>query len=286
MRSATPAGLRAARLSGALLALMLPAPSAWAAFEVSWPDARSAAMLTRAADLLPPLNTGSHRPSTRSGAEPGARPRPRLTMSAGELYGVREASGWGARAAARLRGASVDVELTTLGGELYQERSLGLRVGLDPDSDLHVAARARVLGLSARGVDDRWTAAVDASVTRRLIGRVLLGAACENLTRSRIGDSPVATRTRFGAALVLPSVVLGWSLLLEEAFAPSTVLSFEAALTDWLCLRAGARDAPGKLGFGIGVGRRSSGPWPVVDLAWQWHPELGVSSFVSITIGP
>jgi hypothetical protein len=207
-------------------------------------------------------------------------------VSAGELYGVREAAGWGAHATARLRGVSVGIEMATLGGELYQERALGLRAGLDPDPDLHVAARARVLGLSARGVDDLWTVAVDASATRRFIGRVFLGAACENLTRSRIGDSPVASRTGFGAALVLPSVSIQWTLSLEETFAPATVLSVEAALTDWLRVRAGARDSPGKLGFGLGVGRRRGGPWPVVDFACQWHPQLGVSSFVSVTIEP
>jgi hypothetical protein len=224
-------------------------------------------MLVRGADLFPPPDAGSS-----------------VTVSAGELYGVREAAGWGVHAAAKFRGVAVGVELATLGGELYQERSLGLEVGLDPDPDLRLVARARVLGLGARGVDDRWAAAVDASVTRRLIGRVFLGAGCENLTRSRIGGSPVAARARFGAALLLPSVTLRWTLSFEESFAASAALGFEAALTDWLRVRAGARDAPGKLGFGIGVGRPGVRPWPLIDLAWQWHPELGVSSFVSLTM--
>ncbi len=209
-----------------------------------------------------------------------------MTVSAGELYGVREAAGWGAHAATGFGAVLVGLELSRLGGELYEERSLCLRVGIRADPDLSLSVRARGLGIAARGVDDRWTVAVDASVTRRLIGRVFLGAACENLTRSRIGDSPVASRTGFAAALVLSSVSIQWTLSLEETFAPSTVLSFEAAMTDWLRVRAGARDAPGKLGFGIGVGRRGGGPWPIVDFACQWHPELGVSSFVSITIEP
>ena len=279
---------RSAACLGAIpfLAVLLSAHPAPAAFEISWPDARSAAVLALGTDPLPYLDAGCLRSSAGSATAPGARAGPRVTVSAGELYGIREAAGWGVHAASRFRAVSLRVELTTLGGELYQERSLGLQVGLDPDPDLHLAARARVLGLSARGVDDRWTAALDAGVTRRLVGRVFLGAACENLTRSRIGDSPVASRTAFGAALLLPSVALRWTLSLEEAFAPSTALGFEVALTDWLRVRAGARDAPGKLGFGIGVGRRHSSPWPLIDIAWQWHPELGVSSFVSITIEP
>jgi len=250
-----------------LITVLLCASPAPAAFEISWPDARSAGMLVRGADLFPPPDAG-----------------PRVTVSAGELYGVREAAGWSAHVAARFRGVAIGVELATLGGELYQERSLGLVVGLDPDPDLHLVARARVLGLGARGVDDRWAAAVDASVTRRLIGRVYLGAACENLTRSRIGDSPLAARARFGAALLLPSVTLRWTLSFEESLPASTALGFEAALTDWLRVRAGARDAPGKLGFGVGIGRADAHPWPVIDTAWQWHPELGVSSFVSLTM--
>jgi len=269
-----------------LCAVLLHACRARAAFEVSWPDARSAGMLTPGLVLSGSPGHVFSRASPDSATMSRLRLRPRVTVSAGELYGVREAAGWGARATARFRGVSVGIEMATLGGELYQERALGLRAGLDPDPDLHVAARARVLGLSARGVDDLWTMVVDASVTRRLIGRVFLGAACENLTRSRIGDSPVASRTGFGAALVLPSVTIQGTLSLEETFAPAMVLSFEAALTDWLRVRAGARDAPGKLGFGIGVGRRRGGRWPVVDFACQWHPQLGVSSFVSVTIEP
>ena len=278
--SAASEGTRRVRRSAAwILALVFPvallcACPARAAFEISWPDARSAGMLAPRADLFAHLDAGVRPPG------------PRATVSAGELYGVREAAGWGAHAATRYRGMSIGVELATLGGELYQERSLGLEVGLDPDPDLHLTARTRVLGLRARGVDDRWTTAMDVSATRRLIGRIFLGAACENLTRSRIGDSPVVSRTRFGAALLLPSVTLQWTLSFEGSFAASTALGFEAALTDWLRVRAAARDAPGKLGFGIGVGRSRGGPWPIIDVAWQWHPELGASSFVSITIEP
>ncbi len=290
--SAVSEGTRWSRRSAACLcaiqfcAVLLQACPAPAAFEVSWPDARSAGMLTPGPVLSASPGQVLSRASPDSATTSRLRLRSRVTVSAGELYGVREAAGWGALATASFRGVSVGIEMATLGGELYQERALGLRAGLDPDPDLHVAARARVLGLSARGVDDLWTVALDASVTRRLIGRVFLGAACENLTRSRIGDSPVASRTGFGAALVLPSVLIQWTLSLEETFAPATVLSVEAALTDWLRVRAGARDSPGKLGFGLGVGRRRGGRWPVVDFACQWHPQLGVSSFVSVTIEP
>ncbi len=272
--------------SAVLLSLVLPACLARAAFEVSWPDARSAGMLAPGLAL-----EGSSGPevvlaSADSSGSPRALPGLRVTVSAGRLYGMREAAGWGARAAGGYGPVSVDVELSRLGSELYEERSVSLCVGVDADPDLGLRVRARGLGIAASGVDDVWTAAVDAGVARRLLGRVLLSASCENLTRSRIGDSPVAARAVFGAALVLPAMSLRWSMLLEETFAPSTVLGFEAALTDRFRVRAGARDSPGRLSFGLGVGRRRGGPWPTVDIAIQWHPELGVSSFVSVIIEP
>lgn len=273
-----------ARICAALaLVLVLPGGPALAAFEVSWPDARSAALLTPGLLLQSSSGPEGSRASRDTTAPRSLRDL-RATVSAGELYGVREAAGWGASASVVLGSVSVGIELSKLGGELYEERSGAIGVAFEPDQDLRVVVRARGLGIAARGVNNLWTGAVDASVTRRLLGRVRLVAASENLTRSRIGDSPVASRAGFGAALVLQSVSLRWTLLLEEGFEPSSVLSFEVAVTDRLHVRAGARDSPGRLGFGFGVGH--GGPWPVVDVAVQWHPELGVSSFVSVTIEP
>lgn len=272
-----------AALPAVLLALLLPACPAAAAFEISWPDARTAAMLTPSSlidfEAGPiPVRSRVDSLAARPGVE-GAR----ATLSGGRLYGVREAAGWSARASASLRGVPVGLGLSRLGGELYEERVVSLGVGLAGADGLFLSARARVLGIAARGVDDHWAVAVDAGATKRLLGRVLLGASCENFTRTRIGGSPVATRTVFGAALVLPSISMQWTLLIEESFALSPTLGFEASLTDWLCVRAGVRDAPGRLGFGIGV-EGARGSWPAVDLSVQWHPRLGVSSFVSVTI--
>ena len=272
-----------AALPAVLLALLLPACPAAAAFEISWPDARTAAMLTPSSlidfEAGPiPVRSRVDSLAARPGVE-GAR----ATLSAGRLYGVREAAGWSARASTSLRGVPVGLGLSRLGGELYEERVVSLGVGLAGADGLFLSARARVLGIAARGVDDHWAVAVDAGATKRFLGRVLLGASCENFTRTRIGGSPVATRTVFGAALVLPSISMRWTLLIEESFALSPTLGFEASLTDWLCVRAGVRDASGRLGFGIGV-EGARGSWPAVDLSVQWHPRLGVSSFVSVTI--
>jgi hypothetical protein len=222
---------------------------------------------------------------------------PRVVLSGGRLYRVPEASGWGAQFEARVRAVPVYVGLSRLGGELYEERAVSLGGRIEAGDNLVLKVRARVLGMAAGGIDDRWTLAVDAGMVKRFLGRVLLGASCENFAGAMIGNSPVAARTAFVAALDLTSVSIRWTLLMEEPFAPASTLGFEASLTNWLRVRAGVRDEPGRLGFGIGLGRRrpgrgrregSGGPgvsWPTVDLSVQWHPRLGVSSFVSVTVG-
>jgi hypothetical protein len=223
------------------------------------------------------------RGATGSTAPAGSHRGLRVTISGGELYGVPEASGWAARARTAGGATILLLELSSLGGDLYRERTALLEVAHDIAPDATVAARVRGLGIAARGLDDLWTGAIDVAATRRLAGRIVLGASGENITRSRIGASPVAARTGFGAALILPSVLLRGSLQLEGGLSPSTVVSVEVALTRSVRVRAGATDAPRKLGFGVGLGRDGSS-WPVVDVACQWHPELGVSTFVSITI--
>jgi hypothetical protein len=269
--------------AGLVLLLALAARPAAAAFELEWPDARSAGMLARGT-----LFAGAHAEPQGAAADSSAprlgHRRLRVTVSAGELYGVPEASGWAARALVGAGTTTLAASFSRLGGEPYEERSVSLGA-TRRTRDLVVTARLRGLGIAARGLEDLWTGALDAAVTRRLVGRVLVGAAGENITRSRIGDSPVAARTAFGAALALPSALLRWSLALEETLAPSTALGVEVVLTDRVRVRAGATDVPRRLGFGIGLGREG-GAWPAVDIAAQWHPELGVSTFVSITISP
>jgi hypothetical protein len=266
---------------GGVLLLVTAVGPAGAAFEYTWPDARSAGMLAPGS----PFGVASVEWLRGTADSTCTRPRDknlRVTVSAGELYGVPEASGWSAHARADVGVTTLTAAFSRLGGELYEERTALLEVAHQVGSDLAVSTRLRGLGIAARGLDDRWTGSLDAAVTTRLVGRVLVGAAGENITRSMIGDSPVAARAAFGAALVLPGAFLRCSLVLVETFAPSTAVGVEVALTDRVRVRAGAADVPRRLGFGVGLGREG-GSWPVLDLAGQWHPELGVSTFVSIT---
>jgi hypothetical protein len=208
-----------------------------------------------------------------------------VIVSGGRLYGIPEATGWSARTGVCAGPGRLGLELSRLGGELYEERTLGVLIAVEPSADLHVGAAVRGLGIAARGTDDLWSAAMDVAVARLFIGRLIVGAQGTNITRSRIGESPIAARTTFAAALVAPSASVQWSFRLENSFDLSTVLSVEAPLGDWLRVRLGASGEPPRIGCGVGVGREGT-PWPVVDMALQWHPELGVSTFVSATFTP
>ncbi len=100
--SAASEGTRWSRRSAAcpcailLCAVLLHACPARAAFEVSWPDARSAGMLTPGLVLSGSPGHALSRASRDSATTSRLRLRPRVTVSAGELYGIREAAGWGA----------------------------------------------------------------------------------------------------------------------------------------------------------------------------------------------
>jgi hypothetical protein len=266
-------------ISLAVLSVLWPALPAWAAFEFTWPDARSAAMLS------PPHGPPVAFPRSSADTTPGAPSSWRFTASGGELYGLREAAGWGARATWGTGEIRVRGLVSSLGATLYQERTLSLGVDLATTGGITVSVGVRGLGLAASGLDDMWTAAVDAGVSRRFSGRVVVGASCSNLTNSRIGDSPAAARSTLAAALELPSVTLGGAVTLEDTFRPAPVFTFEADMTTWLRVRGGAGVDPGRLGVGIGLGD-SRASWPLADIAFQWHPRLGVSSFASLTVVP
>ena len=271
----------------ALIALLLLYPvAASAAFEIEWPDARSAAMLTGGLDLTAPslLSVGAGAPESE------ARVR-RATLSAGELFGLAEARGWCARVTAPVRAVTVAFDVSNLGGALYHERGAGLSATWLVASDTEVEIGARCLEVGARGESGRWAAVLDAAATRRVLGRVFLGARCSNLTGSEIGGSPLASTSTFGLALKLPGIALQARALMQEGLETTSSLGFEAALSRWLRIRAGASSSPGRVGAGLGIGctercgeRTGLLSRPTLDLAWQWHPKLGGSSFVSVEV--
>jgi len=265
-----PPSRRTSAVALAALAVVSLAGPSSAAFEVVWPDAVSAAMLERG-DLASRMLAVD------------ASDAVRVSFSGGELYGVREAAGGSVAVTGAPAGIPVGVSATTLGGDLYRERTLAACVAWSPDEHTGLALVLRSAGVGASGVEDRWAVSIDAGFRRVFLGRLVASACGVNLTDSAIGGSPLASRTTLRLALELDSATLACSVMAESGFAPNVTTGVEVRMSEWLLVRAGAGHEPGRLGVGLGLGREGSGWWPMVDVAWQWHPRLGVSSFVSAT---
>jgi hypothetical protein len=266
----------------AMSALLFACPTAHAAFELRWPAARTAAMFTDDFDLIgcSLLAGGAARPAERHAGRCAS-------LSTGELFGVAELRGWSARVSAPVHNAAISLGISSLGGSVYRERDLNVRVMWLAEPDTELAAGVSGLGVSGGNEQEQWTTAFDVAATRRVLGRILLGVRCCNVTGSEIGGSSVSSGSTFAVALELPGIALQAGTLMEDGVESTTSLGFEADLSRWLRMRAGATSSPGMFGLGLGLGdpAASGGPrWPVIDLAWRWHPMLGGSSFVSLEV--
>jgi len=263
----------------AVTLLALATVPAGAAFEIRWPGAREAAMLDPG--LEPPGFA-----SLLAGPESEASGSLAASVDGGRLFGLAEASGGGARVFVPAGGNGFALQVETMGSSVYRERALGFSIGRRLGSGLVPWVTVRVLGIGADGLADLWTIGVDAGVRSRVLGRLIVGAAFENLNDPVIGRSGIARSARFSLGLALDAAAIETSIISEPGFPLSTTVAAEAAVSPWLCLRAGVGTEPGRFGFGVGIGKRGGSPVPVVDVAWQWHPVLGASSFVSLSIGP
>ncbi len=215
----------------------------------------------------------------------GERPQWLVELSAGELYGLREARGWRVRAS-RSDALCLAFEAAQFGGELYEERTVGFAVGRTIDDGLSLDVGVRALGLSAAGVDDVWTGSAYAGLRAAFLGRIGAAAHWENIGRAAIRGSPVPSTMRVSGALFLDGLLLAASVLIEGGFDPSPSLAVEFAPAPGLRVRAGSGTRPGRFtaGGGVFVPRGSRGTGGLaLDVAWEWHPELGVSSFASIS---
>ena len=101
------------------------------------------------------------------------------------------------------------------------------------------------------------------------------------LFRSR-GDgieAPQSLSLEAGVGTGSSLVVAGCRI--EDGFDVVLLAGVELRLTPHVALRAGGRSGNEELlSVGLGVGRAGR-LVPVVDVAWQWHPALGGSSFVT-----
>lgn len=247
-----------------------------AAFEVLWPDARTAALCGATLDGPVSVLPG---PTTA-----GAR---LFRFSGGELFGLREARGMCAELAGRLGNQALCVAVSSLGSNLYREQSVEVGCARTLGSDTAGELAVRAVGIRAEGLADRWSMAIDVGVFRMLLGRILLAARFENLGQATLGASPLPATARMGFSVLLGDSLLAVSVESEPGFDRSFALGFEVGTASWLTLRAGAGTAPGRVAAGLGVGRPEGRGAPAflapsLDLAWEWHQELGFSSFATV----
>jgi hypothetical protein len=268
-----------------LAALCSLAARAGAAFEMDWPDARDAVMAGACARNAEWLLDAPGARAADAGPPPAARWS--FACSGGELFGLPEARGRAVEAAVTLDRTRVAARLTAFGSRVYEERTVALEAARRLPGDIACVLRGRLIGIAAAGCENRWSAAVDAAVARRVAGRLVLEARTDNVGGSRIGGSPVCASASVGAALRLDGASLEASVRTEAGQEASSVVAVEADAGQWLRVRASAGSAPGRFSVGFGIGRPAAGAGarPVVDVAWTWHPRLGASAFVTVRFG-
>ncbi len=260
-----------ARAIGLAVIVSLTAPSsrAWAAFDVPVPPARDAALALRA------------RLDSDVGDEGWA-----VELSGCELFGLRETRAW--RAALELRGAPrVSFGASSFGGAVYRERVLSAAVKSELPGGTAARLGVRALGISAQGVREVWSSAIDGDVTVTLLDRLRLSCGWVNVGGSSIGDSPVAQSTSLSASVGAAGLTIVGSVSIEPSLPPSSSLGVELGVARLLKVRAGAATEPSLFAAGLGIGVPSTGSRRyscVLDVAWQWNPELGVSTFVTISM--
>ncbi len=252
------------------VSLLVAAHPVHAAFELDAPYAVSAGVL----DALPDRELVS--------LAAQGRPNARIVLSAAEHYGLEEVRSFAAWTKLRLGRGGLVLSCSSLGSSLYREQSLNVGWSSPVGEGGAVRLRAHVMGIAADGIESRWAIAFDPAVLWLLRGRVAVEMLLSNATGVSIGASPVSTRARGRLSLVLDDATLGMTVENEPGFPSSFSMGIELAATSWFRLRAGGGIQPDRFAFGLGIGARRQRR-PVVDLAWQWHPRLGGSTFVSIS---
>jgi len=257
-----------------------------ASFELDAPYAVSAGAL----DALPDTELVSL--ATRTGADvttglsvrraAPVSPNGSIVLSAAEHYGLQEIRSFDVGTRLCLGPGELLLGGSSLGSSLYREQSLNVGWSSPVGDGGAVRLRAHVMGIVADGIESRWAIAFDPAVLWLLRGRVAVEMSLFNMTSVSIGASPVSTRARGRLSLILDDATLGMAVENEPGFPSSFSMGVELAATDWLRLRAGGGTEPGRFAFGFGIGARRLRR-PVVDLAWQWHPHLGGSTFVSVS---
>ncbi len=210
-----------------------------------------------------------------------------LQATSSELYGLAELRCAALALSRESPGACLCAGVSSLGGRLYREMTVEVMGARRWSEDVAVGLHGRALSLSWEGGATEWSGAADCSAAWLVHGRLVIGLSVRNVAHSSILSSPVASRVSGEAALVLDGMTVLASLSGEPGFAPSPAIGCELPLASWTRVRAGLRAEPASAAFGLSFGRgRTKGRtrWPDLGLAWEWHPVLGVSSSLTVTM--
>ncbi len=268
MRATEPAGL----LAAAVLLVVAPYP-AGAAFERD--------IMPASADAVCGAGPAAEIIELLIGAERGTRWQLRATSS--ELYGLAELRSATVSLSRESPGMHLSVHASSFGGRVYREQTVQVAGARRWSEEVAIGLRGRALTLGWAGGSSELAAAVDLAAAWLVHGRLAIGLSVRNVARSAVLSSPVSSRVSGDAALVLDGVMVLASLSGEPGFAPSPAIGCELELAPWARLLAGIRMEPSSAAFGLrlGDGRTLR---PDVDLAWMWHPVLGSSFSLTVSI--
>jgi len=215
--------------------------------------------------------------------EPERETQWRLRTTSMELHGLPELRGVAVSVSRESSGSWLSIGGASFGGRVLREQTMEVAGTRRWSQDVAIGLRARALCLVWKGGVPEWTGAVDLSAAWLVSGRLVVGLSARNVTRSLILSSPVSSCVSGDAALVLDGVMILASLSGDPGFAPSPAIGCELALASWVRLRAGVRTEPSSTAFGLhlGGGRTMR---PDLDLAWCWHPVLGSSYSLTVSI--
>jgi len=245
------------------------------AFERAWPNAASAGL-------------SIDRPWTSVGAGAGRADTSgwRIECSGGELFGLRALRGASIRVERLGRRAGLCLSASRLGDDGLSERTLALDAGFRSSDGTGLRLRAALCQLAAAGYAPSTALGVDIEAECRITGLLHGRARATNLLGGRTAGAPLPQVLELEVALRTRKTLVVAGARVEEGFEASCHVGAEMTVTSYLVFRAGSRTGREEtLSVGLGLGR-PRGVVPVVDLAWQWHPALGGSSFASFSWYP
>lgn len=175
-------------------------------------------------------------------------------------------------------GAALD--LAHSGTDAYGEQRLRLAYGRKLGPRFALGGSADLLRVSAPDYGAATTATFGLGLLAEPIQNFWLGARVQNPLQAKIGDDVLPTVLRVGAAW-RSSPALLWLLETEKDLErPAQVrIGLEYHPLPALTLRAGVRNAPGRVSFGAGFHLKNG---LALHAAAEWHPTLGATPAAAI----